>query len=62
MSSKYVVKNASSVAHFVSQTFFLLWISSVYQIKNIKYIHQNLIYYETIVQLFIFQEITYPWW
>ena len=36
------------------------WISSVYQIKNIKYIHQNIIYYET--NCFICQEITYPWW
>ena len=48
MSSKYVVKNASSVTHFVWQTFFH-WISRVCQIKNIKYIHQNLRYYETIL-------------
>ena len=32
------------------QTFFQ-WISRVCQIKNIKYIQQNLIYYETLVQL-----------
>ena len=50
MSSKYVVKNTRSVAHFVSQTFFH-WISRFCQIKNIKYIHKNLRYYETIVQL-----------
>ena len=36
---------------FCVTTCFFLWISRVCQIKNIKYIHQNLRYYETIVQL-----------
>jgi hypothetical protein len=35
---------------------------TVYQKKNSKYIHQNIIYYETIVQLLYLSEITYPWW
>ena len=48
--AKYVVKKDRSVTHFVWQTFFHL-ISSVCQIKNIKYINQNLTYYETIVPL-----------
>ena len=51
--SKDVVKNARNATHFVWQTFFH-WISRVCQIRNIKYIHQNLRYYETIVQLLYF--------
>jgi len=51
LSSKYKVKNANSVTHFGVTIFFFHWISRVYQIKNSKYIHQNLRYYETIVQL-----------
>ena len=39
--SKDVVKNARNATHFVWQTFFH-WISRVCQIRNIKYIHQNL--------------------
>jgi hypothetical protein len=45
--SKYVVKYASSVTHFVWQIYF----PNEFQIKNIKYIHRNLRYYETKVQL-----------
>ena len=60
--SKYVVKNARSVTHFVWQTFFPLNFKGLSN-KNIKYIHQNLRYYETIIQLLFCQEITYPcWW
>jgi hypothetical protein len=49
----YFVKNARRKTHFVWQTFFQ-WISRVCQIANIKYIHQNLRYYVTIVQLLYF--------
>jgi hypothetical protein len=45
--SKYVVKYASSVTHFVWQIYF----PNEFQIKNIKYIHRNLRYYETKVRL-----------
>jgi hypothetical protein len=42
-SSKYVVKNARNVTHSIEFQGFVK--------KNIKYIHQNLRYYETIEQI-----------
>ena len=49
-SSKYVVKNARKVTQFVWQTFSIEFQGFVKK-KRIKYIHQNLKYYETIEQI-----------
>jgi hypothetical protein len=49
--SKYIDKNPRSVIHVVWQTFIPMNFKSLSNKKNIKYIHQNLRYYETIVQL-----------
>jgi hypothetical protein len=48
-SSKYVVKNARNVTQFVWQPFSIEFQGFVK--KKIKYIHQNLRYYETIEQI-----------
>jgi hypothetical protein len=48
-SSKHVVKNARNVT--ICVTTFYYWISRVCQKKRIKYIHQNLRYYENIEQI-----------
>ena len=48
-SSKYVVKNARNVTQFVWQPFSIEFQGFVK--KKIKYIHQNLRYYETIQQI-----------
>jgi hypothetical protein len=48
-SSKYVVKNARNVTQFVWQPFSIEFQGFVK--KGIKYIHQNLRYYETIEQI-----------
>jgi hypothetical protein len=48
-SSKYIVKNARNVT--ICVTTFYYWISRVCQKKRIKYIHQNLRYYENIEQI-----------
>ena len=49
-SSKYVVKNARNVTQFVWQPFSIEFQGFVKK-KRIKYIHQNLRYYETIEQI-----------
>jgi hypothetical protein len=51
LSRKICCQNCQECNTFCVTTFFFLWISRVCQIKNIKYINQNLRYYETIVQL-----------
>jgi hypothetical protein len=47
-SSKYIVKNARNVT--ICVTTFFYWIQGFVK-KKIKYIHQNLRYYETIEQI-----------
>ena len=60
-SSKYVVKNARNVTQFVWQPFSIEFQGFVK--KRIKYIHQNLRYYETIEQipLMVVKIESYAW-